>query len=376
MNDTLSAGDSLDDAPSVPDVYHIVTGMFEYNGAAQQALLVARKSSSTRAIVNLERLPQCREGPHGIKILSCSMRIIPQVLFWLRFFLLEDVQLLHFHGIKPIPIVLAVLLRWPFILKTSIDGVDDLQSVSKKRLGSLKVFILKQCAANIVLSEFSRRHNIPFLGEDRVYLVPNGVELPETVHRNKGNIFCFAGLICPRKRTLVSIQYFHKFFAGLPGARLVIAGPYGASAASIEYSEAYYLECRAYVRNNNLEDIVEFRGLLDQEDLRTLFSDAKALLFFSEREGMPNVVLEAMAFNCVPVVGEINGSARDIVPSGAGFVLSDLEDKVEVEDIDGLISEAGPRKHCEKSFSIEGTVDQLENVYRIVAKETGLGRRA
>ncbi len=70
---------------------------------------------------------------------------------------------------------------------------------------------------------------------------------------------------------------------------------------------------------------IRFRGWLDRGDLATVYREADLFVLSSRDEGMPNVVLEAMASG-LPVVSTAVAGARDLVTDGRTGLLVPVED--------------------------------------------------
>ncbi|WP_298370916.1 glycosyltransferase [Azospirillum sp.] len=70
---------------------------------------------------------------------------------------------------------------------------------------------------------------------------------------------------------------------------------------------------------------VRFRGWLDRSDLASVYREADVFVLASRDEGMPNVVLEAMASG-LPVVSTAVAGARDLVMEGETGLLVPPED--------------------------------------------------
>ena len=69
---------------------------------------------------------------------------------------------------------------------------------------------------------------------------------------------------------------------------------------------------KQYVKDNDLSNRVDFLGI--KENPYKYMSHAKVLVLFSEYEGMPNVVLEAMVCKTAVIVSDFKG-VEDIVPN-------------------------------------------------------------
>lgn len=156
---------------------------------------------------------------------------------------------------------------------------------------------------------------------DRVRFVPNVVDLVRFAPGSDGPATRSAAVSCvgrlgPEKRVDVLIEALARLAAkGRPvPAAIVGAGPLDGAL-------------RAQVRKLGLDGLVRFVGLTDAPE--RCYHDSQMLVLTSEREGTPNVVLEAMACG-LPVVATPVGSVPELVIEGCTGHL------VAVGDVDGL----------------------------------------
>ena len=84
-------------------------------------------------------------------------------------------------------------------------------------------------------------------------------------------------------------------------------------------------EVRAHVRRLGLENVVHLLG--QRRDVPAILSASDVLLLTSLSEGLPNAVIEAQHFGCVPVVTDVGGVAETLIPGKSGLVCgaNDLE---------------------------------------------------
>ena len=206
----------------------------------------------------------------------------------------------------------------------------------------------KECAATITVSA-ALKARMEALGAEsaKIHVLRNGVDLD---------------LFCPtdrqRARTEFGISRFALASVGnlvsnkghdlviramtdLPDAELLIAGRGTAETA-----------LRELAAREGVADRVKFVGLLPQERLVTLYAAVDALVLASAREGMPNVILEAMACG-TPVVASSVGGIPEVVSSEEGGTLIG---NPSVESIvDGVVrlrqtcpARADVRRHAER----------------------------
>jgi len=147
---------------------------------------------------------------------------------------------------------------------------------------------------------------------DRLHVLRNGVDLdffspadesPEG--GGTGPRFLSVGALKPAKGHDVAIR----FVAGIDGAELVVAGS-GPDRPRLErLAEQLCVSGR-----------VSFAGLLEPRDLRDRYRSADATILASEREGMPNVLLESLACG-TPVLATRAGGIPEIVSAPEAGVL-------------------------------------------------------
>jgi glycosyltransferase involved in cell wall biosynthesis len=184
----------------------------------------------------------------------------------------------------------------------------------------------------------------------------------------------FVGRLVPRKRADDALEGFRKLLAEIPSARLVIVGD-GPDAPSLQE------RCEA----DGLGPSVVFRGNVAHQDLPGIYRDASVCLLPSEREGMPNVLLEAMASG-LPVVTTLGEST---LIQGNGLV-------VPLGDTDAIASalvayardpvlraaHAARSRQLAETTSWDSVAEWYLEIYRAVARRTAVnavgnsGRRA
>jgi glycosyltransferase involved in cell wall biosynthesis len=152
-----------------------------------------------------------------------------------------------------------------------------------------------------------------------------------------------------------------------PGLRGVVVGD-GPERASLEAHAG---------RLGLLPDGLEFRGASD--DIPGVMAEADMLVLTSDHEGLPNVILEAMAAK-LPVVTTPAGDAAAVIEEGAsGFVVPfDSAEKLAERLIRLARSPALRRelgevgyRHATTQYAYAGLADRLLAVYRSVAQQSG-----
>ena len=349
-------------------VAHFTFNLHSYSGAALQALALARRISGHESIFfNAESSEATRRpahGPGGLSVIDLPSRppmALARALTELR---RRRCDLLHLHGAVPSGLLAATLLGKPFILKTTLVGDDDFDSLPARRFGWLLYQLARRANFNIALSEPMASINARHLARGRIICLPNGVELGEPPLRRAAPLFCTVGAVTPRKRTHVAINRFIATFAHLPGAKLYVVGPNENDFNLGEIERGYLRHCKEQIPPQS-ESQVEFTGHLCQEQLLSLYRECMGFMLFSENEGMPNALLEAMAANCVPIVSPLGGVAREIITAdgACGFVLDDSDPTPSFEQLLVVTATERPRHRVAAAFSLENLAGRYAELY-------------
>lgn len=175
-----------------------------------------------------------------------------------------------------------------------------------------------------------------------------------------------AARLVPKKGIVAAIRAFAILAEKYPRSTFTIAGE-GPMEESL----------RRLAGELKIEDRVELRGFLSQEELQELFSVAHIFLHPSETvngdvEGVPNAMLEAMAMG-VPVVATRHGGIPEVVVEGENGLLTEEAD---VEALAGALSRLtgdadfyrqlseNAAISVRKQFSADRQISAVEKIYR------------
>ncbi|PWC40319.1 glycosyltransferase family 4 protein [Azospirillum sp. TSO35-2] len=167
------------------------------------------------------------------------------------------------------------------------------------------------------LADLARR----FAPDQPVAIIPNGVDTQRFTPRDgaadpaDGLSLLFVGRVVRQKGLDVLFEALASLPpAGLAGVTLRIVGD-GPARPELE----------AQAQRLGLSERVRFLGWLGRDDLPATYRAADAFVFPSRDEGMPNVVLEAMAAG-LPVVATRIAGNRDLVVDGETGLMLDTDD--------------------------------------------------
>lgn len=233
------------------------------------------------------------------------MMILPLILIRLHFRDKFDVIHIPLPDLFIIPIhLVSRLLRIPIITRVAADELDQSYSHGLWSIirNLIKAIILKADGIQTLNPKAyadALRFGKP---DDQVFLVPNGVRVPEQ-ERDYAEIYnriIYVGamryypnkLRLEQKNLLYLIDAFKEMLKDLPDMTLVMVG-----------DGNYRKKLEEYVREAGLQTKVAFTGF--QLDIWSYLLEADILVNPSHFEGMPNVVVEAMAAGVYVICSDI-----------------------------------------------------------------------
>lgn len=182
------------------------------------------------------------------------------------------------------------------------------------------VLVQSEKAATDLLAELRRvaPGSVPVV-RDKLMVVGNGVDLPEATPVLSNGPVLSVGRLVPGKGMNVAIDACAR--AGRP---LVIVGA-GPERAALENQAAA------------LQADVRFAGSVDQAELGAFYRDASVMVLASLSEGLPNVLIEAMAHGR-PVVATPCGGIPDLIDDGVNGLLVPAGDSIALAEALGRLA--------------------------------------
>ena len=231
--------------------------------------------------------------------------------------------------------------------------------------GAAFVTVCNHCAARHL------RSSVPELGET-LHVIPHGVDLQHWPYRAARPTaprltLLFAGRLVPKKGLDVLLRALGEFIQA-PNPELVIAGRGPALTALRE--EATRLK---------IADHLRWEGLVGRERLRALMLRAHMLVVPSvvdadgDRDGIPNVILEALATG-LPVVATDAGSIPEVVTPRTGWPVSQRAPEELAAAIDCVAEHPGEAR--ERSRAGRQAVETRFDAHRLARRRAELLRSA
>jgi glycosyltransferase involved in cell wall biosynthesis len=302
-------------------------------------------------------------------------------------------DLVHLHGFSQktvLVIALARMMGKPIVIKLTSFGHDDPDSI--RSTGALPWWAYRQADRFIgVTPRFADGFGANGLDRSRFVFIPNGVDLrrfrPAAPHERRGlreqlriptddPTVLFVGFFSREKNPDVLFEAWASLQQRGITSTLVFVGATTGMYYEIDPSLAERI--RAGAASRGLSDRVVFVEATDAVDQYFRAADVFALP--TAREGLPNVLLEAMACGVPPVITLLPGVTDWIVAPGVnGELIPSVDPSAFAAALERLLTSsdyrarlgAAARAHVESTFDIAGTADATLAVYRDL-----LGERA
>lgn len=212
---------------------------------------------------------------------------------------------------------------FPITLSMTVHGPDEFANVHDEHFAEkVQTADFVVCISNFARSQ-TMQHSSP-LHWGKLEVARLGVDPSfDAVARTAANTAPFSvlcvGRLTPAKGQHLLLEAIARLRDSGEKVQLVLVGD-GPDRASLE----------AVSRKLHLEEIVTFRGALNQDEVKSAYSDCDAFVLPSFAEGIPVVLMEAMSFGLPCVSSRVAGIPELITDGETGFLTapSDVDDLV------------------------------------------------
>jgi glycosyltransferase involved in cell wall biosynthesis len=267
--------------------------------------------------------------------------------------------------IPEIALAVARLRRHRFVAHFHLDVEGSggwLSSVFRAYKKTLFPVMLRSADRVIVFSDAQRSLVVGTYGvtPERVQIIPNGVALDQHAaarrYRRAGTRLLYVGRLSSQKR-VDRLLHAMKFLP--PALHLDIVGTGDLQD-----------DLQALTEQLALHNVT-FHGALFGAPLQRMYQQADVFVIASEREGMPLVVLEAMAAGLPVIASDVLGT-RELV-AGTGVLVGNLEPAAFAAAIAEQLAAATLTDLSQRSlqkaaaYSWDSIITTLQNLYRELA---------
>ncbi len=295
----------------------------------------------------------------------------------------KDFDIFHSHGAyysNSIIGPLSKLAGWKSLIKASLAD-NDLHGLKRSIPGMIHYAFLRMIDSYVAIShDLGSEFQMSGLPADRIAYLPNGVDAerfcPVTIEEKTAlrralglpenhKIALTAGVFDERKNIGWLMEEWIRTDAFGTGVYLVAVGP-----QSREDKEGTFLNYLKQLASEHRE-ILCLRDYTD--DISQYYQASDFFILPSLSEGMPNVILEAMASGLPCIATRVSG-VQELVrdgETGYAFGIKDgvgLQEAVKniLENLDGIIGRQA-RELVEKKYSLTALAEQYEGLYRRLA---------
>lgn len=296
-------------------------------------------------------------GPESKDIINYTARRIEYDLILaskaLEYFKSSKIDLLNCHDFRTSPYLFA---QTNFPVVYTVHGDLGLEVVHQTPYDQYRYRLMASCENLAMISLSSSNEDIVKKLKIRsVGIAPNGIDTQKFEPGNKGRSgVLFAGRIIPLKRVKETIE------AALSlNEEITLVGPKGITESDLEYFDNIE---KKYFSNPK----VHYKGFLPQEKIIPYYQSSKALIYFSETEGMPLGILEAMSCG-LPVAASAVGGIIDIIENEKNGIL--LSKAANLQELTKSIEQAMKidgqkcRDRISSCFSVEAMAQAYEKAY-------------
>lgn len=210
------------------------------------------------------------------------------------------------------------------ILRISYKNISiKIEKIFEKILRIFCIFVLSKSKSVISNSSFIYNHYKPYLNENKMHIIHNGVNIEKFSKNAKflklNDYALYVGRIEPRKSINIIIEAYSKLSLKTRPKKVYLIGDYN-------FDPDYTNILKNLINKLGLKEDISFKGFVPQKHLYKYYKNARYTIFssndrfFPMTEGLPNVVLEAMASGTIIVASNVAGVSEVIRNGENGFL--------------------------------------------------------
>jgi sugar transferase (PEP-CTERM/EpsH1 system associated) len=325
----------------------------------------------------------------GIKVIKLPLAEngIDYFTFWKLYKIFREIRpaVIHTHNTQPFieGAIAALMARVPVIVHT-----DHGRQFPDKRRYMFSEWVLSHFADQIVaVSETTKSGLVHYekVSSSKIQVILNGIDEQKYSVRidkdkkkkelgivpNAGPILGWCGRLSPEKGLTYLIKAMELLRRGFPNILLLIAG-----------AGALKEDLNRQAKDLGLERHVRFLG--PRADVHEILMILDLFVLPSVREGLPLVLLEAMAAGVPIVATDVGGNHRAVQEAINGFLVKPGDPDSLYKAIKGLLENRKLRETFsrnalalfQKEFTLKKMVQEYELVYQECLASVGIGSEA
>jgi glycosyltransferase involved in cell wall biosynthesis len=302
-------------------------------------VLANRKSNDPTIIdgINTKRLPPKSKNPtlRGLRLIIWSVNVIICLILHRNNY--DIIHILDSYYPAEILTLVGRILRKKVVVKNSIGR----GAISKNKIHrNFRLMVLKRLATMIAISretyEELRKYDFR-----NIVTIPNGVDtdiFKPSTQENKSLlrsdldidqssvVVLYVGLLNKRKGIDHLLHAWVDIVTECPSAELLLVGP--------SKDKSFLLAIHKFIFDNKLSDRVKILGT--RPNIQEYMQAADIFVFPSEREGLPNALMEAMS-SSLPCIARTIGGVVDLIDNEDNGILCNGADKMLVDNLQKAI---------------------------------------
>jgi glycosyltransferase involved in cell wall biosynthesis len=283
----------------------------------------------------------------------------------------EAVLIAGYYRLRNIPLVHEV--HFPRLYPYSLRDIRKEGSMFNHKLIRWSMYLhLDKLTSHlgtrvVVPSQYSKNRLSEIYGirEEKINNIPPGVDLKRFQNRDLERDelrLITVGRLEPQKGMDTLLKAYADVLKVYPEAHLDIVGT--------ESKPGYFKYLKDLCEQNHLKN-VDFKGFLPASEISELLNEASVFVLPSRTEGMPVVVMEAMASGLPVVSTNVCGIPELVVDGETGFLVNPEDPKKTGEKIIILLGDKKLRtkfgmngsKRVQENFSWPKRVEKVEKLY-------------
>lgn len=218
--------------------------------------------------------------------------------------------------------------KLPYVIRFGggdIPGFQERFKTIYKLIGPFEKILLNKADALVVNSEGLKKMLMGFYDKKPVTIITNGADMPEGITQGEVSRdpdspvnLLFVSRLIARKGVQDYLPHYKELcdeFGKKVHLTIVGDGPYRQNLEELTDSL-------------NIRDNVTFVGQKNKDELPGYYTAGDIFVFPSHKEGMPNVVLEAMSYGLPIIMTPCEGSAELIHDNGYAVSVSDFNNRI------------------------------------------------